>query len=159
MAVEQVMEIRVEIERVMDERGDSSEELLQSLTALENVDVDLEILEATMIGKVVNALRKSNEERISKAAKNLLKRWKALVKSPTGSASEMKTVYSESSSVSKRKASDNREESFNHSKKAKESESDENLSSCSALRAPLTFTASMNTHLFLCFDHDLSLFL
>ncbi|UJR16979.1 hypothetical protein I4U23_003877 [Adineta vaga] len=70
-----------------------------SLVRLEELNISLMVLQKTGIGKTINELRRgTNNESVSTMAKNLLKKWKKLLSSPSQLKSSQTTTTTTNSS-------------------------------------------------------------
>lgn len=65
--------------RKMERHPDDSQVLLHSLNKLNRVKVTIATLQETGIGKVVNALKKHEEDQVAEMAKELVLKWKDIV--------------------------------------------------------------------------------
>jgi len=80
MSVEdEVLSIRKKLEKMAGD-GEDQSQAMDLLTALGNLDINLQVLTSTRIGMTVNALRKtSKDEEVIMRAKTLIKTWKKFV--------------------------------------------------------------------------------
>lgn len=77
---EEVARIKKRLEKMIKENEINPKLSIDMLNVLKNSSINLQILQNTRIGVVVNNLRKSsNNEELGTLAKNLLKAWKKLV--------------------------------------------------------------------------------
>lgn len=96
---EEVQRIQKKLNKMTSEDGSGQEQALDLLKALQNLDVNLEILTNTRIGMTVNALRKSSkDEEVISLSKTLIKNWKKFISGTTPG----KDSTSSSSSKSKK---------------------------------------------------------
>eukprot|EP00250_Pteridium_aquilinum_P014149 c21809_g1_i1 orf=295-1671(-) len=66
-------------DKIMDATNQSEDEILESLQALEHLEINVKILKATDIGREVNKFRKHSSGSVRILAKQLVRTWKAMV--------------------------------------------------------------------------------
>lgn len=80
-----VMRIKNRLDKMMNSKNIDINGSIDMLNSLKKLPIDLKILKNTGIGVVLNNLRKScNSEELGTLAKSLLKNWKRLVSSESG---------------------------------------------------------------------------
>ncbi len=88
---EEIIKINRTLKKMIDKSEVDESVARDLLVRLEELYIDLVILQKTGIGKTVNELRRATiSQELSKAAKNLLQKWKKLVSQPSIVASSIK---------------------------------------------------------------------
>ena len=114
-----VLSIRRKLEK-MQKNGDQ-DQVMDLLSQLRDIDMNFSILSNTMIGKTVNALRKSSSDsEVISQAKSLIKAWLKIV-------SDRKEKKDVNSKCDKSRQTHCTEKKSSNSKRAKNSESDKTL--------------------------------
>jgi len=112
-----IIDLRKKLEKIVDDPDDpyikdNAKEALVHIDTLKKEDMSLKLLLKTKIGFTVNNLRKaSKDETVQKSAKSLLKKWKELDQSDTGSDKKSDKKKSDKPKVSKEESKENFEKS------------------------------------------------
>jgi len=91
-----VQAVRPTLNSYLNKKTSDDSEVIAALQELEQVDMDVDILSATQIGKIVSSLAKDkNSAEVSKLAKDLQKRWKDCVMKKPATPSPVATPKTE----------------------------------------------------------------
>ena len=118
-SVQKVLSIRRELEKITEKGNPDHEQAMGLLSQLRDIDMNFSILSNTLIGKTVNALRKSSSDsEVISLAKSLLKAWKNIY------LADRKEEKDVNSKRDKSHHAHCTEKKSSNSKRAKNSESD-----------------------------------
>ncbi|KAG5676744.1 hypothetical protein PVAND_006553 [Polypedilum vanderplanki] len=119
MSVEdEVLRIHKKLSKMTSSKSENQAQALDLLKALQDLEINLEILTSTRIGMAVNELRKcSKDDEVINLSKRLIKNWKKLLANPESpKSSSQKSTNGNSSSSSNKSSSKDKDEKNKDSK-------------------------------------------
>jgi len=121
-AQEEVIRIQKKLNKMTSSDGSGQEQALDLLKELQTVDINLDVLTKTLIGKTVNALRQSSQdEEVLSLTKTLIKKWKKVLSGANntsyGKKSSSGTKTSSKKDSRKEKSRDDKERDTDKARK------------------------------------------